>query len=203
MSLFMSFETVFETEDALPLVEIGPGPGFSRRYMAVDRNIVLEQSDVLGDWSEVDASNVDGGADESDSIIGSIINWAFRRVSNFFLNVFLPLDPALVAREEARDSADHPLLFTSNELSLDTLQLTSSDPHLDEFHTQATQGSSTCSAVATATRLLPHDAGTRGRARRQQSDGLRACRSIDREGSARAHPEQGSLFEDDGSTRAA
>ena len=200
-----------------PLVMIGPGGDFTRRYVASGQNITRERA-VPHAQTVSAVGATDRTADEDSPMFrdGFGLRNALRQVRERFAAIAHEIftTTTIVDDDQTDDEiTDEPINATGGEvnvkgnLSVDGVapeekqsqseaRRTRLEGNHDESHSEATPRPTHDSRLSSNAGVLANDAGDRRPTRRQQSYGVRARRSAHREGSADSGQEQGTLFVD-------
>lgn len=198
---------------AWPLVQLGPGGDYVRRYVGVGTRIVREgvaseRCGSGGSISEITRPLSDGSGvlAKNQGVLATVRATFARllaRLDHFAMEVFtVPSDESEanihcnVASQTASSPNSVPQSAALRRPPVPHEFSHSITPEIaDESHPEANEGTPYCSRHPQEDGLLADHAGDRRRAPRQQSHGVRARRSTHREGSASARCEQGSLFD--------
>ena len=171
-----------------PLVLLGPGGDYARRYVAVGTAIRRERPAFAG------VSGASAAAAPSSLGVTAMLRRFARRFEEVAIEIFSVETAGEQSAAQDRSvpaltPAPAPAPATTQASCLIEIKETSDEPH-----TQAAEGAADRARFASETGLLANHAGDRRRAPRQQGHGVRARRGADREGCAAPRCEQGTLF---------
>jgi hypothetical protein len=169
-----------------PLVLLGPGGDYARRYVAVGATIRRERPAFAG------VSGASAAAAPSSLGVTAML----RRFARRFEEVAIEIFSIETAGEQspAQDRSVHAPALPLTPATTQASCLIEIKETSDEPDTQAAEGAADRARFATETGLLANHAGDRRRTPRQQGHGVRARRGADREGCAAPRCEQGTLF---------
>jgi hypothetical protein len=163
-----------------PLVLLGPGGDYTRRYIAVGSAIHRERP--VGSRAVVASP----ARSERGFSLTSVLRKFAQRFEEIAIEVF---SIETVGEKRAELDRSVPAPTAPQASCLIEIKETSDEPHA-----QAAEGAADRARFAPETGLLAHHAGDRRRTPRQQGHGVRARRGADREGCAAPRSEQGTLF---------
>jgi hypothetical protein len=153
-----------------PLVLLGPGGDYARRYVAVGDVIECVPSPCFATRADALEPSAPAG------FVARALTAIARSFESLAIEIF-----------SVRDAEIDPTTASDTDANL-------SENH-DESDTEATARPQACPRIQAEERLLADHARARGRARGQQGHGVRARRVAHQEGRAGAGVEQGSLFD--------
>jgi len=190
-----------EAQREWPLVMIGPGGDFTRRYVASGQNITRERAVTHAQTVSADGASVRiAAADIPMFRDGFGLRNALRQVRERFAAIAHEIfttttivDDDENEREVNVDGGD--VAHEENRAQFEARRTRLEGNH-DESHSEATPRPAHDSRLSSNAGVLANDAGDRRPTRRQQGYGVRARRSAHREGSADSGQEQGTLFVD-------
>jgi hypothetical protein len=179
----IEFVTISPSSLAAPLVELGPGGDYRRRYVASGTRILRHPEDATMRRD----SRVASAPPAQRSVSG-----LFRRAANRLYQRFESLACEIFSTSDAAPFSNTDLASALASTTDHESPLQDAPRH--ESHSEAAPRPSAHPSLAQVAGVLPDDAGTGDGARRQQGHGLRARRGAGRQGRAQARPEQGTLF---------
>jgi hypothetical protein len=170
-----------------PLLILGPGGDYARRYVAVG-TAIRREGVVATRELEVAPGIADASHLSPRTGVRALLKTLAERFEAIAVEVFSVRtdDHAATVAVKLPQSATKVAPRGASPIEVTETA--------DESHAEATQGAAHRSRYPQEDGLLAHDAGDRRRAARQQGHGFRARRGADREGRVAARCEQGSLF---------
>ncbi|MEY2795748.1 MAG: hypothetical protein RIR10_1464 [Planctomycetota bacterium] len=184
-----------------PLVMLGPGGDFTRRYIGNGEHITRERAVTGAQMVSTDGATDRTAASDIPMFRDGfgLLN-ALRQVRERFAAIAHEIftTTTIVDDDEAESkvTADGSDVSDEENQSQSEARRTRLEGNHDESHSEATPRPAHDSRFSSNAGLLANDAGDRRSARRQQGYGVRARRSAHREGSADSGQEQGTLFVD-------